>query len=1030
MKNLVLSLLAFLLFLSLNNLLFAQATGTIGGRVSDSAGAVVPGASVVVTAEGTNVTRTTVTNEDGFFSFAALQPGGYNVKVELGGFTPQARTAVLTAEGTVSLDFSLEIAANVQEVNVTTELGQAVDTTQSVVAGSIATSEVEDLPMLNRTFMGLVTLTPTARPAPILNSTKLTFGGGISVGGAAGRNVVTEVDGAENRDAIVGGPMMNLTMEGIQEFKLLAHGFSAQYGRSNNAVVEVVSKSGTNRLHGTVFAFGRNDSMTSIEYFNRVGNLPKASYDREQVGGSVGGPIKKDKFFAFGAFERTNQTYTQVFPTAVYNEAVILKNALPNLLLVPSQFIPQPFHDTLATAKTDYNINSRHSLFLRYAQQNQYAFDDQFVAVNSTNPPHPDTGPQTSYDRNTSLLWTLVGSHTWVIGNNSVNTLMFQRNYYDTKQVMPTDVPPSQWPLQNLTFPSIEIGRTGPSTDQEFFQKWWQIKDDYSQLIGRHSLKIGGDYNWFPEMGMGILLGGTMGRINFFDNPSTIVNNTNGKYPLGFKTPGIASALAYGVGTACGCGWRRGGPGDARILKMKGGSSYFQDDWKVKPRLTLNLGVRWDIDINHFNESIGANNRTYQVFQTICKTGLAPTACGWSKHPAQMAFNNFSPRFGLAWDITGDGKNVLRFGAGLYWDRFLMESGFRAYLNSEPIIDASTSLVNTGVGVGQLGNYVYNVSPLPDSFYAFPTQFPPNASLSTTFLGPDMVNPYNTQEHVGYTRTITSGLTISADYTHILGIHETRNRETNPIENAWDPTDQDHHLPWGQRRFSLATAAAYGQPNMLGPTNTYETSNLSKYDELSTQVIYHAKNIALQASYTLMYARAWGGIIAGALGGPQAPRAAGNQDISYAPGEWGPSANDERNRAVFSGVFALPWGIQASPIVQAASARPFTPIQGQDLNADGANTDFWIDPSTGKQGVNTLRGSPTFDFDTRVSKYFRFSESKNLGFFAELYNITNRANFGNYYVGNSRATNFRQPFSFQIGLPTSRQLQLGARFSF
>jgi hypothetical protein len=129
-------------------------------------------------------------------------------------------------------------------------------------------------------------------------------------------------------------------------------------------------------------------------------------------------------------------------------------------------------------------------------------------------------------------------------------------------------------------------------------------------------------------------------------------------------------------------------------------------------------------------------------------------------------------------------------------------------------------------------------------------------------------------------------------------------------------------------------------------------------------------------------------------------------------------------------VFALPWGIQASPILQAASARPYTPIQGQDLNADGANTDFWIDPSTGKQGVNTLRGSPTFDFDTRVSKYFRFSESKNLGFFAELYNITNRANFGNYYVGNSRATNFRQPFSFQIGLPTSRQLQLGARFSF
>src|SRR6266478_2210889 len=220
MKKLSLSVLVFFLFLHGNNSLFGQAAGTIGGRVSDTAGAVIPGANIVVTAGGTNVARTTVTNEDGFYSFAALQPGSYGVKVEMPGFAPQARNgAVLTAGGTVSLDFSLGIAANVQEVNVTVELAQ-VDTTQSVVAGSIATSEVQNLPMLNRTFMGLVTLTPSARPAPILNSTKLTFGGGISVGGAAGRNVVTEVDGAENRDAIVGGPMMNFTMEGIQEFKL------------------------------------------------------------------------------------------------------------------------------------------------------------------------------------------------------------------------------------------------------------------------------------------------------------------------------------------------------------------------------------------------------------------------------------------------------------------------------------------------------------------------------------------------------------------------------------------------------------------------------------------------------------------------------------------------------------------------------------------------------------------------------------------------------------------------------------------
>ena len=168
--------------------------------------------------------------------------------------------------------------------------------------------------MLNRSIMGLVTLTPAARPAPILNSTKLTFGGGISVGGAAGRNVMMNVDGSENRDAIVGGPMMNFTLEGIQEFKLLAHGFSAQYGRPNNAAVEVVTKSGSNQWSGSGFIFGRNSALTAIEYFNKVGNLPESDYDREQAGGSIGGPLSQ-AIVPVRGFGRTNRPHW-VFPTA------------------------------------------------------------------------------------------------------------------------------------------------------------------------------------------------------------------------------------------------------------------------------------------------------------------------------------------------------------------------------------------------------------------------------------------------------------------------------------------------------------------------------------------------------------------------------------------------------------------------------------------------------------------------------------------------------------------------------------------
>jgi hypothetical protein len=1093
------------LFLLATSAVFAQFAGTIAGRVVDQAGAVIANATATATNTGTGLSRTTATNSDGLYSFAALQPGVYNIKIEMTGFAPSVKNGVtLVGDSTLTVDFQLGVASMSQQVEVT-EAAVMVETTQSVVAGSIQASEVQNLPMLNRTFMGLVTLTPEARPAPILNSTKLTFGGGISVGGGSGRSLVTEVDGAENRDDIVGGPMMNFSLEGVQEFKLLAHSFSAQYGRASAGVVEVVTKSGTNRLHGTAFAFGRNDAMTATEYFNAVGNLPKSAYNREQFGGSLGGPIKKDRWFIFGAVERTYQTYTQVFPTAVYNEAVIAKNGipgvagLPGLDAVPSQFVPQPFHDLLLTIKSDYKISDHHSLFVRYALQKQYAYDDQFVAVNSTNQPHPDTNPNDSYDVNHSTLYSLVGGETWLIGNNSVNTFTVQASHYNTTQLMPTTLPTSQWPLQNVTFPSIELGRTGPSTDQEFFEQRWEFKDDFSHQKGKHSLKFGGGFDFFPSIGMGILLSGTMGRINFFDNPSTIVNSAAqwiatpgtcttatlpmnavdpthcGKYPEGFVTPGAVNSIAQGVGMACGCMWKPGGPGDARLLGMKDMDFYFQDDWKISPRFTLNLGARYDLAINSFNQSIIANNRAYKILHEITPIpgGYEPIAT----NPPRTPYNNVSPRVGFAWDLRGDGKTVIRAGGGLYWDKFLMEAGFQSYLISAPIIDTLETLVNTGApsgsapaniqGTGQLGNYVFGqgcvapfpvgsgctfTTPLPQNIGGnltdLPTNIPGGANLSVTILSPLIQNPYNTQEHVGFTHAFTPNLTISSDYTHILGLHETRRRELNPVENAWDPTDQDKHLPWGKRRYSSALNAAFpGLPNLIGPVGMWETSNtLSKFDELATQIVYHGSRMTLQASYTLMYARAFGGVIAGNLGGTSAPTVAGNQDQPMVPQEWAPAATDERHRVVVSAVISLPWGFQASPIMQASSARPYTLTQGQDLNKDGANTDLYIDPVVpgnpaltcgcvtainGTQvGVNSQRGAPIFDFDTRVTKTIRFSERMSLGLFAELYNLTNRANFGNYYVGKATATNFKQPFSYMLGYPTSRQIQLGARFSF
>src|SRR5712692_1065028 len=207
--------------------------------------------------------------------------------------------------------------------------------------------------------------------------------------------------------------------------------------------------------------------------------------------------------------------------------------------------------------------------------------------------------------------------------------------------------------------------------------------------------------------------------------------------------------------------------------------------------------------------------------------------------------------------------------------------------------------------------------------------------------------------------------------------------------------------------------------------------------------MHRSNRAAFQASYTLATAYGYGGSLAGIQGSANSTPVPQNVDLPFGPGEWGPAGQDERHRLVLSGVFSLPWGTQASPIFQMASARPYNLTAGRDCNADGQTNDrAFVDPSTGaplacnaagavQVAVNSQRGDPTYDLDARVTKFFNLGkETRKLGFFAEFYNITNKSNFGNVYNGNAASAAFKKPVGYLAGLPTSRQLQLGARFSF
>lgn len=1014
-------LLTASLVLAWAELLFGQSSGTINGRVTDPAGAAIPGATVAVMNVDTGANRNTVTNAEGLYSFPALDPGTYRVRIEKSGFAPTTRAMTVFVGSTSTLDLSMAIAGTTQEVDVTTD-EPLVETTQSGLAGTLATKEVQELPMLNRNFTGLVTLVPGARQAPILDTTKATMGAGIAVGGNEGRNLGLNVDGAENRDLMLGGPAMDYTLEGIQEFKLLAHNFGAQYPRSSGGVLEIATKSGTNAIHGSAFAFGRNQDMTAIDYFTQQQGLPKNAYDREQFGGSFGGPIVKNRWFYFGAVERLQQDFVETEPTKAYAEAVIVANALPSLGIQPVKTMTKPLENLLYTLKSDFQPTGNHSIYVRFGHQNDHAENDQ-IGVSQTlagSVPHPDlSSPNNTYHH----AWSIVASDNWAMNSTSVNQFSFQANHYNALILGKYDNP-----YRQLAFPSVTLGGYYAG-GVDFVQDKYQVIDDLSTQAGAHALKVGGSFAWVPTFNIGTDVLQKNWTI-FTDDPSVIVSNKT-KYPQGFQTPGAAFLMFVGnlPGSQDGKTIPRFSNDEPQGFKQMG--VYAQDDWRIASNLTLNLGFRYDLTLNGFDQSEASKGRVYQALKAIGSPyGRLPSA------PAK----DFQPRFGLAWNIRGNNKDVLRIGFGIFRDDVYLADVWQAIPFMKDTLTPYITYTNLPFlppAANPLSKYVIGVGPLPPAPAADITQVPPG---TTGFMiSPDATDPYTLQYHAGYTHQITQNLVVGADFSHIQGLHEFRNHDINPIEGPWDPNQGS--IPTGTRRLAAQFGTILGNTDYFGPIKETTTSNRSRYDELLFHVEHRGRRLTLEASYTLSVALAYGGIT-GALAsaGTSSPEP-NNPDQLFAPGEWGPTNTDELHRIVLSSVIQLPWGVQISPVVQAASARAYTLGSGADTNGDGvANRplgDRWVDPATGRQvGVNSQRGNPTFDLDFRATKSFNVrSENRKFLVFAEVYNLTNKTNFGNAYSGfggtsGTPPPNFKQPIGYLQGLPTSRQLQLGARFIF
>jgi hypothetical protein len=998
----------------------AVSVSNVEGTVTDQTGAVVASAMVTATNPATGAVRQAMTDESGYYRVAGLAPGVYTIKIESKGFATQvSENVTLNVGTTLTLNASLKPAGTSETVVVSAGDVSLVETTRTELGGVVSNRQIENLPLNGRSLAGLAILIPGARPAQSFDPTKnraATF----SINGGGGRNINTTVDGGDNKDGTVGGIVMNFSLEGVQEYKLETQRFSAASGRSEGAALNVITKSGTNSFRGSAFLFARDKTFNANDHISVVSNRPKADYSRQQFGGSFGGPIKHDRLFFFGVYERTREESAFNVSQTVVDELKAASVAGAK----PIQTVPTPFRDNLWQVRLDGKLNDRNSIFLKWAEQKNSALNDQANITDESSG---------NFTKNTLYQGTFGFNST--ISTTLVNQFVFAYQYWNNIIDSNTFAPYLIFPGAGVTF------GTNPNIPQGSIQRKFQLRDDQFLTVNNHGLKYGIDFVAVPKLG-GFFRTPPTPNLTFLDNPSVIVSDKT-KYPQGFATPGAVSVLTAASGDPT---------FDYHNTSMFG--TYFQDDWKVNQRLTLNLGVRYDLDINFLPALL--NNRTYLILKQI-------------NHPVTRKAlgddtNNVAPRFGFAWDIKGDAKNVVRGGYGIYYGQVFQNIPLFAQQQTNATVFATVlSLTSTGT-TPQTNN-----DPILKTFrYGIdPIVIPPAATTLANgatgrIMNPDDVMPYTQQFNIGYSRQLSRDYALEIDYVHILALHEYLRHRLNPIVPG-NTVININGATVNNARLLAADFVRAGLPaNRLADVVSEESVGRSRYDGLNIVLRRRfSKRMTFETSYVLSRALAYTGAAntAAAAGfGGQAQ----DQNKILDPSELGPTSTDERHRFVFSGVFDLPWGLQVSPILQAASPRAYTLIQGVDRNGDGINNDRYLDPATNQivprgsaRGGFDIKLDPTgkivpgdpvsartFTLDMRVSKYIRFSEQRKLGLFFEAFNLTNNVNFGDGFQGNARTGALFRTVTGYLGNRTASippaqggagspfQAQFGARFTF
>jgi outer membrane receptor protein involved in Fe transport len=1032
-RYIILALAVWVFSVAICGNVFAQATASasVTGTVLDNNQAVISGATVSITNKANGQTRTAITNDDGQYKIDLLPAGRYEIKASASGFADATADNVELLVGkSNTVDVTLSPGAVTGTVNVSSVEAELVSKEKTDVSLNITPRDVEDLPLNGRDLGNLAYLAPGAKPVDSYDPTKRRISV-FGINGSSGRNVNVTVNGIDNKDNTVGGPVMQFPLEAIQEFVISTARFSAVNGRSEGAAVNVVTKSGGSEFHGSVFYFLRDRKLNASEVSpSNTSIKSKPPFNRKQWGGSIGGPLYWPKFGEGGKGYHDNHRTYFFFALERQNEATtipVASDAYAELLLAqplgaqPAKVLPTPYKDWRVNARIDHTINANHNVFASYSDQSNIGLNDQATArVDLT---------QGNFTKNRLILGNVTLNS--ILSTNVANAFTAGYQYWH-------NLIDSEKKTTTFTFPTAIGFGTNVNVPQESYQIKYQFKDDLSITHGNHTFRMGVDYLWEPKLG-GFFEFNPVLEIDFNQLPSRIVT-----LPQGYSTAGLVGGMTATAGNPY-----FDLPGGAKMFGL-----YFQDDWRVRPNLTFNLGVRWDKDINLIGTEAQEKSRTYLALKAI-------------NHPAARALphdsnKDFSPRLGFAWDITKSGRHVLRGGYGLYYGQTFLNIPLFMIQQINPTIFVSVFSIASGdivPGTGiLLSNWRFGIDPLP-TIPPPPTQLPANST--GRIMDPDYENPLTQQWNVGYAWQLNSYSVLEFEYTHILGLHESKTININPTRRMFLDSAGNEIT---SRPLTAALVAA-GQP-VLGRIDLEVSSGVSRYDGMN--ISYRRRlhnNLTVNATYTLSRALAYNGNSAAFR------NRAWDVFNYFAPYELGPTPNDSTHRFSMSGVINLPAGFQVAPIMQWESARPFTAGYGGAVDIQGvgggrgtshvtvftsspndltATLTAFGDPAVAANAVkfrnclragqctyapfSNMRGQPFFQLDARVTKNFKIREHQNLQAIFQVFDLTNRANFGNNFATDVRQSNFATPTNFitpsGVTVPHSLSAEIGVRWIF